>query len=326
MPRTILIAIGGNSLIRAGEDPTVGTERARLADICRAIAQLVADGWRVVLTHGNGPQVGAALLRSERAAADTYPLPLHVCVATTQGEIGFLLEQALHEALASRRLPRPVATVLAQVVVARNDPAFAQPAKPIGPFYSRADADARRLSGWTLVEEPPHGYRRAVPSPEPLEIIEEPAIRSLIDAGVVVITLGGGGIPVVRDGPRLAGVEAVIDKDLASALLAIRLHVDVFLIATDVDRIYVDFDGPRARGLGDVTADELGRYAAAGHFPAGTMGPKVDAVRRFLAAGGHEAIVTAPECLAAALHGNAGTHVFGALTCGGRQPWKASAR
>jgi carbamate kinase len=200
--------------------------------------------------------------------------------------------------------------VLAQVVVARTDPAFTQPTKPIGPFYSRAEADARRLSGWTLVEEPPHGLRRAVPSPQPLEIIEEPAIRALLDAGVIVITLGGGGIPVMRDGGRLTGVEAVVDKDLASALLAIRLQADVFFIATDVDRIYVDFGGPRARGLGDVTAHELGRYAAAGHFPAGTMGPKVDAIRRFLAAGGHEAIVTAPECVAAALHGSAGTHVF----------------
>jgi carbamate kinase len=203
--------------------------------------------------------------------------------------------------------------VLAQVVVARADPAFAEPTKPIGPFYSRADADARRLSGWTLIEEPPHGFRRAVPSPEPLDIIEEAAIRALLDAGVVVITLGGGGIPVLRDGWRLTGVEAVVDKDLASALLATRLQADVLLIATDVDRIYVDFGGPRARGLGDVTAHELGRYAAAGQFPAGTMGPKVEAVRRFLAAGGHDAIVTAPECLAAALHGRAGTHVVNAI-------------
>lgn len=309
MPRTILIAIGGNSLIRAGEGATVGTERAHVADTCRAIAQLVAGGWRVLLTHGNGPQVGAALLRSERAAADTYPLPLDVCVASTQGEIGFLLQQALDEALAVRDLSRPVATVLAQVVVARHDPAFAHPTKPIGPFYSRAEADARRLSGWTLVEEQPHGYRRAVPSPAPLDIIEEPAIRALVDAGVIVITLGGGGIPVVRDGPRLIGVEAVVDKDLASALLAIRLQVDVFLISTDVDRIYLDFATPRARGLGDVTAVELGRYAAAGHFPPGTMGPKVDAILRFLAAGGREAVVTSPECLPAALHGQAGTRV-----------------
>ncbi len=308
-PPTILIAIGGHSLIRAGEGATVGTERAHVADTCRAIAELVARGWRVVLTHGNGPQVGAALLRSERAAADTYPLPLDVCVASTQGEIGFLLQRALDEALATRGLSRPVATVLAQVVVARNDPAFTQPTKPIGPFYSRVEADARRLSGWTLVEEPSYGYRRTVSSPEPLDIIEEPAIRALVDSGVIVITLGGGGIPVVRDGPRLLGVEAVVDKDLASALLAIRLHVDLFLISTDVDRIYLDFATPRARGLSDVTAVALGRYAAAGHFPPGTMGPKVDAVLRFLASGGREAIVTSSERLAAALDGRAGTRV-----------------
>lgn len=318
--RTILIAIGGNSLIRAGERATVGTERTHVADTCRAVARLVADGWRVVLTHGNGPQVGAALLRSERAAADIYPLPLDVCVASTQGEIGFLLQQAMDEALAIRGLSRPVATVLAQVVVARDDPAFAQPTKPIGPFYSREEADARRLSGWTLVEEPSHGYRRAVPSPEPVDIIEEPAIRALLDAGVIVITLGGGGIPVVRDGPRLLGSEAVVDKDLASALLAIRLQIDVFLICTDVDRIYLDFATPQARGLGDVTAVELGRYAAAGHFPPGTMGPKVDAVLRFVAAGGRDAIVTSPECLAAALHGQAGTRVRGHVSAAVERP------
>ena len=319
-PRTILIAIGGNSLIRAGEGATVRTERAHVADTCRAIAQLVADGWRVVLTHGNGPQVGATLLRSERAAADTYPLPLDVCVASTQGEIGFLLQQAMDEALAIRGISRPVAAVLAQVAVASTDPAFAEPTKPIGPYYSREEADARRLSGWTLIEEHSHGYRRAVPSPEPLDIIEEPAIRALVDSGVIVITLGGGGIPVVRDGPRLRGVEAVVDKDLASALLAIRLQVDAFLISTDVDRIYLDFATPRARGLGDVTAAALGRYAAAGHFSPGTMGPKVDAVLRFLAAGGHEAIVTSPERLAAALDGRAGTRVRSAVGAGAGWP------
>ncbi|MBF8300732.1 MAG: carbamate kinase [Acidobacteria bacterium] len=244
------------------------------------------------------------------------PLPLDVCVASTQGEIGFLLQQALDEALAIRGLSRPVATVLAQVAVARDDPAFARPTKPIGPFYSREEADARRLAGWTLVEEPSRGFRRAVPSPEPVDIIEEPAIRALVDAGVIVITLGGGGIPVVRDGPRLLGAEAVVDKDLASALLAIRLRVDVFLICTDVDRIYLDFATPQARGLGDVTAVELGRYAAAGHFPPGTMGPKVDAVLRFVAAGGRDAIVTSPECLATALHGQAGTRVRGHVSAG----------
>ena len=162
----------------------------------------MSERWRVVVTHGNGPQVGAALLRSERAAREAYPLPLDVCVATTQGEIGFLLQQALGEALAARGVHRQVATLLAQVVVDSADPAIARPTKPIGPFYSRAQADARRALGWTMVEEPPHGFRRVVGSPEPREIVEEPVIRALVESNVVVITLGGGGIPVVRNGHR----------------------------------------------------------------------------------------------------------------------------
>ena len=307
--RSVLIAIGGNSLIRAGEPATIAVQRTHVAETCRAIAGVVARGWRVVLTHGNGPQVGAALLRSERAAGDAYPLPLDVCVASTQGEIGFLLQQGLRDALRARDLRQAVATVLAQVVVSRRDAAFAQPTKPIGPFYSRSDADARRRAGWTMVEEPPHGYRRAVPSPDPLEVVEERVIRTLLDAGVIVITLGGGGIPVVPRGRRLEGVEAVVDKDLASALLALHLDVDVLLLSTDVDAISLDFAGPHARHLGDVTAEQLRGYAAAGQFPPGTMGPKVEAALRFVAGGGGEAIVTSPARLAEALDGRAGTHV-----------------
>jgi carbamate kinase len=326
MQPTVLIAIGGNALIPAGEPATVAVERTHVADTCRAIARVVSAGWRVVITHGNGPQVGAALLRSERSAAEAYSLPLDVCVASTQGEIGYLLQQALGEALEAAAVPRPVATVLAQVVVAPDDPGFARPAKPIGPFYSRQDADVRRGLGWTMVEEPPHGWRRVVPSPEPREIVEERAIRTLVDANAVVITLGGGGVPVVRNDDRLTGVEAVVDKDLASALLATRLHVDLLVLSTDVDRIYLDFGKAKARGLDGVTAAELRRYAAAGHFPPGTMGPKVEAALRFVNAGGREAIVTSNDRLDLALNGRAGTHVFGSGTAGtGERPWNASA-
>jgi carbamate kinase len=303
MGRTALVAIGGNSLIPAGEPITVATERAHLAETCHALAELIARGWRVVVTHGNGPQVGAALRRSELGAADTYPLPLDMCVATTQAEIGVLLQQALGEALDAHAVRRPTATILTQVVVSPDDPAFARPSKPVGPFYSRDEAQVRRVAGWRLVEEPPHGFRRAVASPEPAEIVEEPAIRALVDAGVVVIALGGGGVPVIRREGRLEGIEAVIDKDLSSALLAIHLRIDLFVMCTDVDRIYENFARPDARGLGDVTAAELRRLAADGHFPAGTMGPKVDAALQFIAAGGAEAIVTSPDRLLAALDG-----------------------
>lgn len=310
MQPTMLIAIGGNALIRAGEPATVATQRTHVAEICRAIAAIVGDGCRVVITHGNGPQVGAALLRSERTAQEVYPLPLDVCVASTQGEIGFLLQQALGEALEARHVHRRVASVVTQVVVASAGPAFGRPTKPIGPFYSLAEVDARRALGWTMVEEPPHGYRRVVASPAPREIVEESVIRTLVDANVVVITLGGGGIPVVRKGHRLTGVEAVIDKDLASALLATRLHVDRLVLSTDVDCVYLDYGRPTARGLADVTTDDLRRHAAAGHFPPGNMGPKVQAALQFVDAGGRDAIVTSYDRLGAALQGRAGTRVF----------------
>ena len=335
MQGTVLVAIGGNSLIRAGEPTTVATQRAHVAETCRALAELVSDGWRVVVTHGNGPQVGAALRRSETAAADAYPLPLDICVASTQGEIGVLLQRALGESLEARGIHRPVASVLTQVVVASNDPAFVQPTKPIGPYYSRADADVRRVAGWTLVEEPPHGYRRTVPSPEPLEVVEEPVIRALVDADVVVIALGGGGVPVVRRGGALEGIEAVVDKDLASAVLAIRLRVDLFVMSTDVDGVYLDFASPHARILRTASAEQLRGYAADGHFPAGTMGPKVEAARRFVDAGGREAIVTSPDRLVAALEGREGTHVFREARTGTghrsgvfeeKPSWTASAR
>ncbi|OFW13987.1 MAG: hypothetical protein A3H29_10970 [Acidobacteria bacterium RIFCSPLOWO2_02_FULL_67_21] len=311
MKPTALIAIGGNSLIPAGEPASMATERRHVAETCRAIAEVASRGWRVVVTHGNGPQVGAALLRSERSAGETYELPLDACVAATQGEIGFLLQQQLGEALRSAGVRRPVVTMLAQVVVSPTDPAFAHPSKPIGPFYSRQEARRRERSGWTLVDEPPHGYRRVVPSPEPIEVVEEPVVRELLRAGVIVITLGGGGIPVVRRGGRLQGVEAVVDKDLASALLAVRLHVDLLAISTDVDAIQIDFGTPRARRLDATTAGELRGYAAAGQFPPGTMGPKVEAVLRFLDAGGRAAVVASPDRLVAAIDGRAGTRVTG---------------
>jgi len=308
--KTALVAIGGNSLIRADDLGSVADEQEQARETARAIAAMVADGWRVLVTHGNGPQVGAALIRSERSAGEAYPLTLDVCGASTQGEIGYVLQQALGEQLALRQVARPVATVLTQVVVAEADPAFERPTKPIGPFYPREEAEERRrTSGWMMVEDPVNGFRRVVPSPEPLEVVEADVIRALVDRGVLVIALGGGGIPVVRQGSRLVGVDAVIDKDRASALLATRLRVELFAISTDVDRIYVDYGKPTERPLDRVTADELTRHYHAGQFPAGSMGPKVEAALRFLRDGGREVIITSPELLCEAVSGRAGTHV-----------------
>jgi carbamate kinase len=310
MSRTALIAIGGNSLIRAGEKGTIDEQVANTRRTARAVVGLIEDGFSLVLTHGNGPQVGAALLRSERASDQVYSQSLDVCDATTQGEIGYLLQQSLHNELRAAGLRVPVATILSQVVVSADDPAMEHPTKPIGPFYSRADAEGRaRLLGWQVVEDAARGYRRVVPSPEPIEIVEEPVIRTLLAQGVLVIAAGGGGIPVVRTPDGLEGIEAVIDKDRASALLASRLGVDCFIISTDADCVYVDYRRPTQRPLGRVTAADLAPYYAAGQFPPGNMGPKVESALRFLNNGGREVIITSYEHLRAAAHGDAGTHI-----------------
>lgn len=310
MSRTALIAIGGNSLIRAGEKGTIDEQLANTRRTARAVVGLIQDGFSLVLTHGNGPQVGAALLRSERASDQVYGQSLDVCDATTQGEIGYLLQQSLYNELQAARLQVPVATVLTQAVVCADDPAMRHPTKPIGPFYSRGDAEQRaRLLGWQVVEDAARGYRRVVPSPEPTEVIEEQVIRTLLAHGVLVIAAGGGGIPVVRTPEGLRGVEAVIDKDRVSALLATRLGVDCFIISTDADRVYVDYRKPTQRPLARVTASELQAHYAAGQFPPGNMGPKVESALRFLKNGGKEVIVTSYEHLRAAAHGEAGTHI-----------------
>jgi len=310
MSRTALLAIGGNSLIRAGEKGTIDEQLANTRRTARAVVGLIQDGFSLVLTHGNGPQVGAALLRSERASDQVYSQSLDVCDATTQGEIGYLLQQSLYNELQAAGLQVQVATVLTQAVVRADDPAMHHPTKPIGPFYSRGDADARARSlGWQLVEDAARGYRRVVPSPEPIEVVEERAIRTLLAEGVLVIAAGGGGIPVVRTPEGLKGVEAVIDKDRVSALLASRLGVDCFIISTDADRVYVDYRKPTQRPLGRITAAEMNALHAAGQFPPGNMGPKVESALRFLKNGGREVIITSYEHLRAAAHGDAGTHI-----------------
>jgi carbamate kinase len=248
MSRTALVAIGGNSLIRAGEKGTIAEQLANTRRTARAVVGLIQDGFSLVLTHGNGPQVGAALLRSERASDQVYSQSLDVCDAVTQGEIGYLLQQSLHNELQAAGIRVPVATILSQAIVNADDPAMRHPTKPIGPFYSRTDAEERaRLHGWQVVEDAARGYRRVVPSPDPIDIVEEPVIRALLAQGVLVIAAGGGGIPVVRTPEGLKGVEAVIDKDRVSALLASRLRVDCFIISTDADCVYVDYRKPTQR-------------------------------------------------------------------------------
>ena len=308
--KTMLLAVGGNSLIRAGEKGTIAEQLANARRTAAEVVGLVRAGYRIVLTHGNGPQVGAALLRSERGASQVPGHPLDVCDASTQGEIGYLLQQSLLVELKQAGLQVPVVTLLTQVLVSLDDPAMQQPTKPIGPFYSRADAEERaRTLGWKIVEDAARGYRRVVPSPEPVDILELEVIRDLVDHGVLVIACGGGGIPVAWSDGKLQGVEAVIDKDRASALLASRLGVGLFVISTDTNYVYLDYKKPAQRPLCFVKAHELRNYAVEGHFPPGNMGPKVESVLRFLAWGGHEAVITSCENLCRAVAGSAGTHV-----------------
>ena len=307
----MLLAVGGNSLIRAGEKGTIAEQRANAQRTAAQIVGLIRAGYRIVLTHGNGPQVGAELLRSERGASQVPGLPLDVCGASTQGEIGYLLQQSLETELQLAGLHVPVATVVCQSLVSADDPSMKHPSKPIGPFYSRADAEERkRRFGWEIVEDAARGYRRVVPSPEPIEIVELEAIRDLVEQGVLVIACGGGGIPVVWSNGKLQGVEAVIDKDRASALLASRLGADLFVISTDTDCVYLDYKRPTQRPLARVSAAELEEYARAGHFPPGNMGPKIESVLRFLHGGGKEAVITSSENLCQAVVGSAGTHMF----------------
>lgn len=306
----MLIAVGGNSLIRAGEKGTVGEQFANARRTAAAIVDLVRSGNRLVITHGNGPQVGSQLLRSERASDLVPGQTLDVCGASSQGEIGYLLTQALNDELAAAGLQTPVAAVVTQTIVSRDDPAMRHPTKPIGPFYSRTDAEQRRRTlGWEIVEDAARGYRRVVPSPEPLAIVEFDVIRRLMDGGVLVVACGGGGIPVVGSNGALEGVEAVIDKDRASALLASKLGVDVFVISTDTDYVYLDYKKAAQRTLRTVSVTEMQACADAGHFPPGNMGPKVEAALRFLRAGGKEVVITSYAHLREAVAGAAGTHI-----------------
>ncbi|MGA2903060.1 MAG: carbamate kinase [Candidatus Korobacteraceae bacterium] len=312
MSKTALVAVGGNSLIRAGEKGTIVEQLANARRTARAMVGLIRLGYRLVITHGNGPQVGAQLLRSERASDVVYSQTLDVCGAASQGEVGYLLEQSLRNELAGAGIDVPVVSLVTQTVVSPDDPAMQRPSKPIGPFYSRAGAEERkRVLGWHIVEDAARGYRRVVPSPEPLEIVELDVIRSLVARKVLVLSTGGGGIPVTRVGGQLRGLEAVIDKDRASALLAAQLGVDLFAICTDTDYVYLNYKKPEQTPLTYVTVAQLEEYHRAGHFPPGNMGPKIESVIHFLRRGGKEAVITSFELLCVAVAGRAGTHIVG---------------
>jgi carbamate kinase len=308
--KDMVLAIGGNSLIHSGEKGTIREQLINARRVAAQVVGLIRQGYRIVLTHGNGPQVGAELLLSEHAAGAVPAHPLDVCDASTQGEMGYLLQQALSSELKQAGLHVPVVTVVTQCVVSLDDPAMKNPSKPVGRFYTHTEAQERRRQfGWTMVMDAERGFRRVVPSPHPLEIIELEVIQHLVEFGALVIACGGGGIPVAWVNDNLVGVEAVIDKDLASSLLASKLRAELFVIGTDTDYVYLDYKKPSQKALLRIDTDQLEKYARAGQFPPGSMGPKVESVLQFLRGGGREAMVASIEELCAAVQGAAGTHV-----------------
>ncbi len=310
--KVAVIAIGGNSLIQDKQHQTVEDQYSAAKETTGHIAKMIEAGWDVAISHGNGPQVGFILRRSELAASELHEVPLDVCGADTQGAIGYSLQQNLQNHLKNNGINKPVATVVTQVQVDANDPAFLNPSKPIGSFMDEDQASKRIESdGWDCVEDAGRGWRRCVASPLPVRIVEEEAIKTLIDAGVVVITVGGGGIPVIQDDDgNLTGVPAVIDKDFASALLANRIGAELFVVSTAVEKCALNFGKPNQEWIDEMTVDEVKKYLAEGtHFAKGSMAPKMEAVVKFIEGGGKRAIVTNPENIERALAGETGTHI-----------------
>ena len=299
---TAVVALGGNALMRPGERGTAAEQRANLREACAALRPLLGEE-QLVVTHGNGPQVGNELLRQERAAAEAPPLPLYLAVAQTQAEIGALIESELAPVAG-----RPVACLLTHVLVAEDDPAFEEPTKPIGPFYDEAKArDLEAERGWKVVHDAGRGWRRVVPSPAPLEVVELDAIRSLLASGTIVVACGGGGIPATRRGEHLAGIDAVIDKDRASALLARGLDAERLVILTEVPAVYSGFGTDHQQELRELSADDAANLLP--ELAAGSMRPKVEASVEFVRATGREALITSPAALGEALEGRSGTHI-----------------
>lgn len=311
MKETAIIAIGGNSLISDKGRQTVRDQFKTSRITCRHIGDMIQRGWNVVITHGNGPQVGFILLRSEIAAGDIHTVPLDSVGADSQGSIGYMLQQNLYNEFRGRNIDKECCTVITQCVVDRDDGGFKNPTKPIGPWYSEEEIkEKREEEGWDIVEVPGKGWRRVVASPRPLRIVEMESIRGLIEAGVIAIAVGGGGIPVVEDvNGALTGVPAVIDKDRASSLLARHLSADLFLISTDIERVCLNYGQADARSLDAMTLSEAEGYYEAGEFLPGSMGPKIEAAMDFLRARDGKVVITCPEKIGDALKGEAGTHI-----------------
>jgi len=306
--KTIVVALGGNAIIEEGTEGTTEQQFENTRKSMKAIVGMIAEGHKVVLTHGNGPQAGVHLIRNEAASAQVPPSPLNVIVADTQGSMGYMITQCLANALHAEHIEKDIVTVITQIEVDPDDPSMQNPTKYVGPFYKSEQVERLRERGWIIKEDPMRGYRRVVPSPKPLDVIEKDTIKDLIDDGKIVIAAGGGGIPVRRaiDG-TLIGVDAVIDKDRASSLLASLLDADELIILTGVDKVAINYRKPDQKEFDHLTIAECERYMADGQFPKGSMGPKIEAACDFLRRGGSKVIITSMEHASEAAHGNAGT-------------------
>jgi carbamate kinase len=311
--KLIFVAIGGNSLIKSRELKRVEDQHRAIRETVHYFADLIGQGYQLVISHGNGPQVGFIMRRSEAARRLTglHPVPLVNIVADTQGSIGYQIQQSLNNELARRSIKGHCVTVVTQVVVDGDDPGFQKPSKPVGEFFSDEQAEAIRQDNpdWTLIQDAGRGWRRAVPSPEPQEVVEREVVVALLRNGYHVVTVGGGGIPVVRTDLGLEGVDAVIDKDLASGLLATQLDVGLFIISTEVEEVALDFGKTSQRPIERMTVHEAEQYVAEGQFAPGSMLPKIEAALRFLRGGGREVIITSPELLERAVVNGSGTHI-----------------
>jgi len=310
--QVVVIALGGNAILQPGQRGTFEEQMENVHVTCEQLAQMVLSGkYKIVVTHGNGPQVGNILLQNEAAKDVAAPMPLFVCGAESQGLIGFMIQQSLGRLFTEAgRGDIPIVTIITQVVVDEGDPAFENPTKPVGPFYREEEAKRlERSLGYHVREDAGRGWRRVVPSPDPIEIYEKEAVRQLVDARTIVIASGGGGIPVVEEDGLLRGVDAVIDKDLAGQRLAADVEAEVFMILTDVDQVKLNYKTPAEKGLSELTVEEAKRYHAEGHFAKGSMEPKVRAAIRFIEAGGERAIITSLDKAVDALEGRAGTRI-----------------
>lgn len=311
----VMVAMGGHAFIKPGEQGTI-EDHCRNADaICDQIMVLVDRGYNLVITHGNGPQVGHQLIKNELTTEEVPSWPMDVLVAETEGSLGYMLQQSMLNHLRRQKVERYVVTVITQVLVDPQDPAFNTPTKPIGPFLTREVAEARRDElGWVITEDEARGWRRVVPSPHPQKIVQYRMIRDAAREGHIVIAGGGGGIPIVKDAANdYAGVEAVIDKDFTTGLLGTEVGAEFLIILCPVPNVYLDYNQPTQQALNAVTLEEIEQHIADGHFPDGSMGPKVEAIRRFLRAGGKRGLITNPENLPDAMEGRAGTHFIGKL-------------